>query len=56
MPSSQTDTKMDHFSSLVCKSEVTTCQTERQMQKSHFSQEVVIVCYIQTQMALYNLP
>ena len=33
MPSKQTDTKMDHFSSLTCKSEVTTCQTEREMQE-----------------------
>ena len=36
MPSRQTDTKMDHFSSLTCKSEVTTCQTEREMQKKSF--------------------
>ena len=36
MPSRQTDTKMYHFSSLTCKSEVTTCQTEREMQKKSF--------------------
>ena len=36
MPSRQTYTKMDHFSSLTCKSEVTTCQTEREMQKKSF--------------------